>query len=69
MCGKEVTGLSAAEPSLYNEATWVISPLPQTPAGVQALIEELAISVGARPLRRESRNSSGSGHLTMSIWR
>jgi len=50
MCGKEVAGLAVAEPSLYNQATWVISPLPDTPASIIAVIDELARSVGAKPL-------------------
>jgi prephenate dehydrogenase len=50
MCGKEVTGLSAADASLYNGATWVVSPLAETPEAVIYLIETLATQVGAKPL-------------------
>lgn len=50
MCGKETSGLGVAESTLYEGATWVISPLPQTPPGVISLIRELAASVGANPL-------------------
>jgi prephenate dehydrogenase len=54
MCGKEIAGLSAAEPGLYENATWVVSPLAGTPPGVIDLIEQLARSVGARPLQLEA---------------
>lgn len=50
MCGKEVAGLFAAEPALYDGATWVISPLAETPPHVIRLIDTLAQSVGAVPL-------------------
>jgi prephenate dehydrogenase len=50
MCGKEIAGLSAADASLYNGATWVVSPLAETPESVIRLIETLAMAVGARPL-------------------
>ena len=54
MCGKEIAGLSAAEPGLYENATWVVSPLAGTPPGVIDLVEQLARSVGARPLQLEA---------------
>ena len=50
MCGKEVAGLAAADPSLYENATWVVSPLKYTPLGVVEVIETLATAVGAKPL-------------------
>ena len=53
MCGKEVAGLSGAEATLYNEATWVICPPAETPPGVVETIDALARSVGARPLLLE----------------
>ncbi|MFQ5578783.1 MAG: prephenate dehydrogenase, partial [Anaerolineae bacterium] len=50
MCGKEVSGLAAAEASLFEGAAWVISPLTRTPEGVAAVVGDLARAVGARPL-------------------
>lgn len=50
MCGKEISGLAAADPTLYEGATWVISPLERSPAAAVALIQHLALSVGAVPL-------------------
>jgi prephenate dehydrogenase len=50
MCGKEVSGLTAAESTLYENATWVITPLERTPTQVVQIIDELARSVGANPL-------------------
>lgn len=50
MCGKEVAGLAVAEATLYENATWVISPLDDTPTGVISLVDSLAKTVGANPL-------------------
>ena len=53
MCGKEVAGLDAAEATLYQGATWPITPLertnPQATAGVRAMVE----LVGGRPVLLE----------------
>ena len=53
MCGKEKAGLAVAEATLYEGATWVISPLPDTPVGVIQHIDRLARLVGANPLQLE----------------
>ena len=50
MCGKETSGLSAADPALYRGAPWVLAPLPRTSPAALALARELATAVGARPL-------------------
>ncbi len=55
MCGKETSGLAAAESTLYEGATWIVSPLLRTPQKSVALIETLARAVGAIPLRIEAR--------------
>ena len=53
MCGKEVAGLDAAEATLYQGATWPITPLertdPAATAGVRAMVE----LVGGRPVMLE----------------
>lgn len=54
MCGKEVSGLAAAEATLYQGATWVLSPLAQTPPQALALVRTLAEAVGARPIMLEA---------------
>ncbi len=53
MCGKEVAGISAAEPTLYQGATWVVTPLERSSPAAVATIRSLAKSVGARPLTLE----------------
>jgi prephenate dehydrogenase len=50
MCGKETAGLSAAEPSLYEGATYVLTPLTRTADVALALARQLTQAVGARPL-------------------
>lgn len=50
MCGKETSGLAAADPQLYNGATWVVSPLTRTPSHAVKIVHQLAQSVGAKPL-------------------
>ncbi len=49
MCGKELTGLSAAEASLYEGAPWILSPLERTPPSALKLVQELAEAIGAKP--------------------
>ncbi len=50
MCGKEVSGVAAAEPGLYQGQTFVLTPLARTSAGALSLAHELVIAVGAKPL-------------------
>lgn len=49
MCGKEKTGLVAAEATLFEGAPWILTPLERTPAQATDLIRALAAAVGARP--------------------
>jgi prephenate dehydrogenase len=71
MCGKEKAGLSAAEPTLYEGAPWVLVPLPRTAPGALALARELAIAVGGRPLvidaDRHDRLVAAVSHLPYSL--
>lgn len=53
MCGKEVAGIAAAEPTLYRGATWVVTPLQRSSPEAVAVIRRLAEGVGARPLTLE----------------
>ena len=50
MTGKESAGFEAAEPNLYRNATWVLSPLPRTTPNSVVLATELVEAVGARPV-------------------
>jgi prephenate dehydrogenase len=50
MCGKEQAGLAAAEPDLYQDCTYVVSPLPRTTESSMHLMLELVQYIGARPL-------------------
>ncbi len=54
MTGKERSGFTAAEPHLYRDAPWVLSPLERTSDGALALATELAEAAGARPLVLEA---------------
>jgi prephenate dehydrogenase len=67
MCGKEVSGIGAAEAKLYRGATFVLTPLPRTSPNALALALELVEAVGARPLimdaHRHDRLVAAVSHL------
>jgi prephenate dehydrogenase len=50
MCGKEVSGIEAADPGLFEERTFILTPLPRTSEAALELGKALAEAVGARPL-------------------
>lgn len=50
MCGKETSGLQAADPGLYRGRTFILCPLPRTSPEALALGEALARAIGAHPL-------------------
>ena len=50
MCGREVSGLEAADPGLYRGCTFILSPLARTSAAAVELGTELARAAGAQPL-------------------
>jgi prephenate dehydrogenase len=50
MTGKETAGFDAAEPNLYRNATWVLTPMTRTTSDTVALSLELVEAVGARPV-------------------
>jgi len=54
MCGKEFSGLEAAEPDLYKGATFVLTPLARTSPAALELAQGLVRSVGAHPLILEA---------------
>jgi prephenate dehydrogenase len=67
MTGKETAGFQAAEPGLYRDATWVLSPLPRTSPAAVELALELVTSVQARPVilapERHDRLVAAISHL------
>ena len=50
MCGKEVSGIEAADPALYQGCTFILTPLERTSDTALALGRTLAEAVGANPL-------------------
>lgn len=67
MTGKETAGFGAAEPDLYKDATWVLSPLDRTGPEALALATELVTAVKARPVvlepTRHDRLVAAISHL------
>jgi prephenate dehydrogenase len=51
MCGKESTGLESADPELYCDAVFALSPTERTSGDAMGLAEELAQAVGAHPVQ------------------
>jgi prephenate dehydrogenase len=50
MCGKEASGIAAAEVTLYQDRAFILSPLPRTSEPALALGRALVEAVGAHPL-------------------
>jgi prephenate dehydrogenase len=50
MCGKELSGIGAADPELFRGRTFILSPLPRTSREALRLGEALVRAVGAVPL-------------------
>jgi len=50
MCGKEVSGIEAADPTLYQGRTFILTPLERTSEAALALGRALAEAAGASPL-------------------
>ena len=50
MCGKESSGLTMAEPGLYQDRVFVLAPLARTSARTLALMQEMVRGIGARAL-------------------
>jgi prephenate dehydrogenase len=50
MCGKETSGVEAADPALFKGNTFILTPLPRTSEAALALGQEIAKAVGAQPL-------------------
>jgi len=67
MCGKETSGLEAADPGLYRGCTFILSPLERTSAEALELGRALVETVGAHPLvldaARQDRLVATLSHL------
>jgi len=67
MCGKEFSGIDAADPSLYRGCTFILSPLERTAPTALTLGRELVEAVGATPLildaARQDRLVATLSHL------
>ncbi len=50
MCGKEKSGLEVADPELYRERTFILTPLQRTSPDALRLGTAIAEAIGARPL-------------------
>ncbi len=50
MCGKELSGITAADPNLYQDKTFILVPLPRTAPETIDVGRDLARTVGAVPL-------------------
>lgn len=67
MCGKEIAGLAAAEPGLYDGCTFVLCSLPRTTPAALSLVQEMVTLIRARTLAldpvRHDRLVAAISHL------
>jgi prephenate dehydrogenase len=67
MCGKETPGLEAAEATLFQGATFVLTPLSRTSAHTLRCAERVVEAIGARPMtiaaREHDRLAATISHL------
>jgi prephenate dehydrogenase len=49
LCGRELSGLSAAQPDLYQDKCYVVAPGQRTSPQAVTLVEEMARAAGSRP--------------------
>jgi prephenate dehydrogenase len=64
MCGKEASGLEAAEADLYQGATFVLTPLQRTSPEALTLAQELVETVGARSVLMDAERHD---HLVAAV--
>ena len=50
MCGRETSGLAAADAGLYHDQTFILCPTNRTTPAAEATARALVVAVGARPL-------------------
>ncbi|NLX43932.1 MAG: prephenate dehydrogenase [Chloroflexi bacterium] len=67
MCGKESSGLTMAEPELYQDKVFVLAPLPRTEPAALRLAQSLVQAIGAREVQldpeRHDRLVAAISHL------
>lgn len=67
MCGKETSGLAMADPALYRDKVFVLSPLPRTSDEALEVGQSLVRAIGARPMildaERHDRLVAAISHL------
>jgi prephenate dehydrogenase len=67
MCGMETSGIEVAEPAIYQDRTFILSPLERTSEAALALGIQIAETVGSRPLvldaARQDRLVATISHL------
>jgi len=71
MCGKEVTGLDAAEPGLYRGKTWILTRTARTDDVSFTAIRQLAEAAGAVPIELDPARHDAlvafASHLPYSV--
>ena len=68
MCGKEISGIDAAEPAIYEGATFILTPLPRTSEEALALGRELARAAGSTPLVLDAEPANWPGPQAPRRW-
>jgi len=67
MCGKNVSGIAAADPALYQSCAFVLTPLARTSEAAMGLARAMVEAIGAHPLllnsRRHDRLAATTSHL------
>ncbi len=67
MCGKEISGIDAADPSLYHDCTFILTPLERTGSEALLLGRSIVAAIGARALIldpvRQDRLAATLSHL------
>ncbi len=59
LCGRELSGLSAAQPDLFRDKIYVVAPGQRTSPAATALVEETALAAGARPVVMDASEHDG----------
>jgi prephenate dehydrogenase len=71
MCGKEKAGMAAAEATLFQEATWVLTPLERTTPEAIQVVQDMAQAIGAKvqtlAARRHDKLVATISHLPYTL--
>jgi prephenate dehydrogenase len=67
LCGREVAGIGAAQPTLFDGQAFVLTPLPRTSEPAMELARAMVDAIGARPFlldpQRHDRLVAVTSHL------